>query len=462
MKVINSFCFVLIFVFTPIKISAQEEIFGIDEYLALIKKHHPVIKQANLKLSQAEEKLLKARGLFDPKLGGKHKQKDFKGTGYYDLWQGEIKIPTWFGIELQSQYNLAEGYYVNRQNITPEEGLWSVGVSLPLAKDLLYDDRRNALKQAKIFQDSERIQRDIKTNEILTKALKAYSYWILYYENKQVYKTFLENAIIRNQGVVKKALAGDIPTIDTLETHLFVKKQELAFNEAKLQEQKAKLAVSNFLWVENVPLAITDELVPDSNIIMAQLVPNLIGLDNFQVNQHPQVQLLENDLTAQDYNLRLKRNNLLPDLRINYNFLTEQWSDRSVFNENDYTFGVAFQFPLFLRKERADVRIAKYEIEKLNYEKSALAYRLENDIKAQQVLINTQINQLEILEEIVDGSQKLVKAEQRLFALGESSIFLINSRDNKFIENRIKLNKVKNKLNLAYAELISLLQPKID
>lgn len=108
------------------------------------------------------------------------------------------------------------------------------------------------------------------------------------------------------------------------------------------------------------------------------------------------------------------------------------------------------------------MRIAKYEIEKLNYEKSALAFRLENDIKAQQVLINTQINQLYILEEIVDGSQKLVKAEQRLFALGESSIFLINSRDNKFIENRIKLNKVKNKLNLAYAELISLLQPKID
>ncbi|WP_221393492.1 hypothetical protein [Dyadobacter sp. NIV53] len=44
-----------------------------------------------------------------------------------------------------------------------------------------------------------------------------------------------------------------------------------------------------------------------------------------------------------------------------------------------------------------------------------------------------------------DNYQKLVQAEQIRFANGESSLFLINSRENKALEAREKLIELKTK-----------------
>ena len=48
--------------------SQLKEELSIDEYLGYIKAFHPLVKQANIALSESEAKLLKSRGAFDPKL----------------------------------------------------------------------------------------------------------------------------------------------------------------------------------------------------------------------------------------------------------------------------------------------------------------------------------------------------------------------------------------------------------
>jgi len=60
-------------------------ILSYEEYMGYVKKHHPIIKQANLVLSQGEAKLLKSRGGFDPKIEIDFKTKEFKGIDYFDL-----------------------------------------------------------------------------------------------------------------------------------------------------------------------------------------------------------------------------------------------------------------------------------------------------------------------------------------------------------------------------------------
>ena len=82
------------------------------------------------------------------------KEKNFHGTEYYSLWHGTFKIPTWYGIDLKAGYEQNEGYYLNPENNTPDDGLWSAGVNIRLAQGLLYNERMNNLKQAKIFQHS--------------------------------------------------------------------------------------------------------------------------------------------------------------------------------------------------------------------------------------------------------------------------------------------------------------------
>ena len=94
----------------------NQKILTYEEYIGYVKKHHPIIKQANLILSSGEAKLLKARGGFDPKLTADYERKDFKDLEYFDNLDAKFKIPTWYGVELQAGYERNEGEFLNPQN----------------------------------------------------------------------------------------------------------------------------------------------------------------------------------------------------------------------------------------------------------------------------------------------------------------------------------------------------------
>ena len=66
------------------------------DYLSIVKEHHPVAYQANLKLREGDSYLQKAKSGFDPKLTGTMKQKYFDGKKYYSYLNGGLKVPTWF------------------------------------------------------------------------------------------------------------------------------------------------------------------------------------------------------------------------------------------------------------------------------------------------------------------------------------------------------------------------------
>ena len=68
------------------QVNAQEltETLSLQEYLGYVKKFHPLVKQANLVITEGEAKLLKSRGAFDPKLEVDYDRKQFKGSEYFD------------------------------------------------------------------------------------------------------------------------------------------------------------------------------------------------------------------------------------------------------------------------------------------------------------------------------------------------------------------------------------------
>ena len=424
----------------------EENVFSLEEFLAMVKKHHPVVAQAELKLSEAEAKLLKARGAFDPKLEGGMKEKNYNGTEYYSLFKGSFKIPTWYGIDLKADYEQNDGYYLNGQNTTPEDGIFSAGISVSLLRGLLYNERMNAVKQAKILQNKNELERDILVNSILAEATKAYTDWKLYYDNKEVYEDFLENAQIRFDGVSRTSELGETRAIDTVETKIFLRNRKLDLEQANLKLQKAKLNLSNYLWVDEVPVELEDQLIPQ---ISKESILESLGIENFLGNaedllNHPELRSLEFDLQSYDLDIRLRKNNLLPTVDVEYNFLTEQLDEPSYLNTSDYKAGIKVKFPLFLRKERGDLRLAKVKRENTEYKFDQKEWNLKNKIQATEREIISLQDQLEIIANIVEESQVMVTSEKRLFELGESSIFLINSRENKLIDSQLKQNKIQN------------------
>ena len=98
-------------------------------------------KQAQNIAELGEAYLLKARGSFDPKLGGNMNQKYFKDERYYSILNAGLKVPTWYGISFQGGYDLNSGGYLNPERVNPDEGLVYAGVTLNLGKGMFIDSR---------------------------------------------------------------------------------------------------------------------------------------------------------------------------------------------------------------------------------------------------------------------------------------------------------------------------------
>ena len=148
-----------------------DSILTLSEYIGYVKKFHPIVKQAELKTSEGEIKLMKARGAFDPKLEVDYDKKKFKNTNYFDKLNTTFKIPTWYGIEFKGNYEKNSGSFLNPEFTVPEDGLYSAGVSASLAKGLLTNERMATLKKAKIYRSQARADQQMLENEILYKSI---------------------------------------------------------------------------------------------------------------------------------------------------------------------------------------------------------------------------------------------------------------------------------------------------
>lgn len=434
---------------------------SLNEFLAYVKEYHPISKLANFEISTAQAELLKSRGAFDPKVTVDWQNKEFGGSEYYDILNSTFKIPTWYGIEVKAGFEQNQGKFLNPQNNVPEDGLYSAGVSVPIGQGLFINDRMADLKQAKIMQDLSEAQRDIRLNELLSDAVIAYLDWYLANREVDLFENFVGRAEIRFDGIKQSALAGDIPTIDTLEAGIIVQDRKLSLEQANLKLIKSRLKLSNFLWFEdNIPLELSPLVDPeelDRNSLDAVLGTNLLQLENFVLEDHPKIRALDFKIDQLEVNQRLKAEMLKPQLDLEYNFINERVGQFENFNTNDYKAGVFFKLPLFLRKERGNLKLAKIKVNEAQLDLDFESLQLQNKIQASRSEILSFITQLNTFQSIVKDNSSLLKAEERKFSFGESSVFLINSREVKLIDARLKEIKVFEKLLKSKAELFNIL-----
>ena len=190
-------------------------ILSYDDFNAIVRQHHPVAVQSELIKQKGDATVQMARGGFDPKIGTDVSQKYFKGDQYYSLIDAGLKVPTWFGIELNAGYEQNGGSFLNPENSTSGGGLVFAGISVPVGRGLFIDERRAELRKAQIYQKSTKVEQRLMMNELLYEAGKAYWEWFQAYETLRVYEEALELAQFRFESVKQEAEAGDKPSIDT-------------------------------------------------------------------------------------------------------------------------------------------------------------------------------------------------------------------------------------------------------
>ena len=458
----------LLFLLSITSLYSQDKVASVmtlSEYLGYVKNYHPIVKQANLVINKSEAKLLKARGAFDPKIEVDFNKKQFKSKEYFNKLNAAFKIPTYYGLEFKANFENNDGFFLNPEANTPNDGLYSAGVSASLLKGFLINKRMASIKQAKFFLNQAKEDQQILVNKILYNASLSYFTWLKRYNENRVYAEFLTNAKTRFKATKRAFIEGEKPAIDTTEARITLNTRKLNFEKSRIKLVKSSLELSTFLWLnDNTPVELQDNIIPDINTFNTIDVTFNIALfnnANFDVDNHSKIKSLAYKIKSLNIDKKLKLNNLLPKLDVQYNFLTQNRNQINSLKIENYKASINFKLPLFLRKERGDFKLAKIKLQDKKFENEVAKVTLKNKVSGIQQELTSYIKQDNLTRTIVKDYKTLLKAEDRKFFLGESSLFLVNYREIKLIEAKLKAidlenNFFKTKAKLFKAAVISI------
>ncbi|MEM1219100.1 MAG: TolC family protein [Bacteroidota bacterium] len=421
---------------------------GFQDFLKEVAQNHPIAQQAGLYQERAEAALLSARGGFDPIAEAGYKQKSFDAKNYYQYLDGGIRVPTWWGIELTAGYMQTDGIFLNPEANLPDLGQAFVGISFPLLQGFLIDANRANLKQAKTGLEMAQQDQTLVLNQLLFDAANTYWNW---YQTEVEFR-IMDQALALSQETFRAIrdsyIAGDRPAVDTLEAWIQVQDRLYAQQLSEVALQMATLEMSLFRWDGNgQQINPTYTLV--TNNLPTEIEANALSSFTVNLNLHPQLRQLFLKGQILDIERRLKVEKLKPKLSAEYRLIANQWDfvNSQVTDANplvnallldNYTAGLKFSVPLFLREARGDLKITDVKIQELGWKASQKTAELRTKLTQQEQMIAVMRDQQDLLANQVLNYERLLSLERQKLAVGESSIFLINSRENKLIEAQLK------------------------
>lgn len=445
-------------------VSAQDSlVFSYRDYYEQILAHHPVIRLSNLITESAQRELLIAKGGLDPTIQGTFDRKVYKEKKYFDRGDVYLKVPVWLaGADLKLGYDRNVGETLSDDVRTGPEGISYLGLTVPIGQGLLIDQRRATLRQAKVFQDLADAERVKMINKIILTSAKDYWTWYFSYQQYQLSADFYDLAQVRYGATQRRAELGEAAAIDTVEALVILQDRQVTLDQAILELRNAKLLLSNHLWSqEEGPLELPEEAIPQPSAGRILANDELDQLLQLARQQHPELIKFEFKRQQLRIDERLGRDMLKPSLNFNasalYKGLTLNGAESKTGISNlgdNYKVMVDLYFPLFLRKERGKLQQIRIK-------------QLQNDLEQKQVQrevlneINTAFNDVKTLEAQIRTQESaarnqelLLRTEASKFELGESSLFLVNSRESKLNEFRVKVASLRAKYEKALAVLL--------
>ncbi|WP_276373911.1 TolC family protein [Chryseolinea sp. H1M3-3] len=422
----------------------------IDNFYAQVLKNHPVAKQADLLTEFAKQELRLARGNFDPKLEAQYLAKNFGDVDYYKIFNSSLKFPSVLPFDPSIGVEQNSGKYLNPERYISENfdfRQFYAGVSLPLLRGLITDDRRAALRQAELFGDMMEAEQLKAINKLFLEAAKDYWQWSISYYNFRLYN---QNVAIAEEIFRRVRLnyeLGEAAPIDTIQAKITLQQRLVERQEALLDFQNSGIQLSNYLWDSlSNPLELSLQFAPVMNRdIIGITAAQLEELTNLARENHPDIQKLDVKLQQLDVDRRLAAEYLKPKLDLNYYFLNQpfdpEWNSSFGFGDN-YKFGVDFSFPIFLRKERAKLAQTRLKITNTMLDRSITERQVLNQINTSY---NTLVNNGLIISqqsEMVNNYNRLLEAELINLENGESDLFKINIQIEKLIQSQSKFIKL--------------------
>lgn len=428
------------FVFVSYPAAAKE--LSLAEVLDSSNVHYPKIKSAIAKQDAASAKTQEAQGAFDLRIDGDAK---LRASGYYDgdYVGGQLVKPlSPMNAEVYTGYRNGRGDFpvYNDDLRTKDGGEVTVGLVFSLLRNREIDDRRFKLRDASLEKDTAAVDLMLTRLSAQMKAVHAYAEWLASGNILRVYADLLQLAEERQRNLLSRIKAGDAARIQATENEQNLVKRKAMLNEAKRDFVKRSNELSLFLrdaagnprvpGEEELPENFPKESVPQELLVEADI--------KRVIETRPEIKALKINMQQQRNQLLMGDNSLLPKVDLGIEVSRDQGGGPKQLDETETIGLIKFSIPLQTNLGEGRSAAAKAQLRKLHSDSRLVADSIRAELYSLAADLRMNEENLKLSDQEVSLAEKMESAERKLLAGGASNIFLVNSREEKAAEARVK------------------------
>lgn len=434
---------------------AQGASLTLTQLLEQVMVSHPYLQVLEQQGRQQRFALDNADAAFDPYIG---QSADSRLSGYYsgDVATSEFAQPLRdMNGEIYTRYRIADGDFpvYDGQYDTLSAGEASIGVKLSLLKGRETDERRTAVRNARL--DIERWETDylLGVNKLLFSASMTFLNW--YESHLKIERlTELRRTLEKQEAALaKKVEQGDEArvTLEAFEANLLEIDLLHAAEEQKLQSSATKLYYYvPAKWVSRLKPELATEGWP------FQVNPTLLSDLKNTLSGHPLTDDLSLALEQQRNKQRLAANNLLPKLDVKAELARDMGTGPKSLTQTDTKIGLSFSYPLGNRQAKAKAASAQAKYKELEFKLQDTERKLNQQFETAVAQWQQSTRLSDLNAKAATLADRLQAVEKTRFDAGDTDIFVLNARQIAFIKAQLKLiaariDERRAQLSLYYA-----------
>lgn len=414
----------------------------LDEVMKSIDLRHPLIVAAMKDQEVAKGDLLAAKGGFDPVW---RTRAAVIPVGYYDNGRIDSLLvqPTALGgVSLFAGYRVGTGKFAvyDGKADTLAIGEARAGLSIPLWRDSLIDSRRAALWSAELSPAIAEAAVASTKLELARAAAIRYWNWVEAGRARQVARDLLVLAETRDAALAARVDKGDLAEIERQDNLRTILSRKGNLISVERQWTNAAIELSVFHRDDKgAPIVPHDGRLPTSFPEPAQ--PS-VGTPEAEVQKaiakRPELFRFAAQKAQLEIEARLAKNGAKPALDFQGVVSKDFGKGPDPLRPVDVELGLVLDIPLLARTASGKLDAATAKGEKLDAQRKFLEDRIGADVKDALGAETAARARVTLARQELALATKLAEAERDAFALGHSTILMVNLREQAAAEAALR------------------------
>lgn len=428
----------LILVLLPGMASAESnappvQALALNEVLDAALRAFPGLLSVEQRKQVSEGELQTAQGGFDTLLKSQNR---WSVVGLYENNNYDVVIeqPTSFlGATFFGGWRRGTGDYpvYDGKSLTASDGEARVGVNVPLWRNRDIDRRRASLQQAELGKLIANHEYDQALLEVRRQASHRYWDWVLAGVRVRTVQQLLQVAEQRNDGILQRVAAGDIPEFEALDNQrAIIERRERLVAAQRLLEQTAIQLSLYWRDVEGQPQLPTPELLPnDFPNPLPKIQANVDDAIATAISQRPELKRLALQSQQTETELALQENQQNPAVDFQVMGAKDIGYGKDKLNRDELYLGLNVDIPLQQRVAGGRAQVASANLQRLKWDRMGAENRVEAEVKDVLSALDAAQKRVTLSRQQHQAALQLEDGERTRFELGETTLLFVNLRE---------------------------------